>query len=86
MSVIRPRFGKYLDILERRNMTNEAYEYSFEAFAELAALTEYDMFRDRHWQSMVYYCDPCNFNYDFIAKQESTDTDHPTMLDISGMI
>lgn len=84
MGYIRPKFGKYLDLLERKNMTDEKYEYSFEAFAELAALTPFDFQRDRHWQSMHGYCSPCQFNYDFITKLEMSSTDYPAILDLTG--
>ena len=84
MGYIRPRFGKYLDLLEQKNMTNEKYEYSFEAFAELVALTPFNFQRDKHWHSMHGYCTPCLFNYDFITKQEMTSTDYPAILDLTG--
>ena len=81
---IRKIFGQHLDMLEQRNMTNEKYEYSFEAFAELAALTPFDFQRDRHWMSMHGYCSPCLFNYDFITKQEMASTDYPAVLHLTG--
>jgi len=55
----RKPYSKYLDILERRDMTNEDYVYSFEAFAEVLALQRFDSKRDKHWQSMSHYCSPC---------------------------
>ena len=84
MGYIRPRYGQYLDLLERKNMTNDSHEYSFEAFAELLALTPFDSQRDRHWQSMDFYCSPCQFKYDFIVKQEESAVDYPSVLNISG--
>jgi len=48
MYFIRHRYAKYLDLLEQKNMTSEDHEYSFEAFAELAALTPFDSQRDKH--------------------------------------
>jgi len=58
MAVIRNKIGKYLDLLEQRDMSNEDYEYSFEAFVEVAALTPFNFQRDRHWFSMTGYCSP----------------------------
>jgi len=35
MTYIRPRYGKYLELLEQKNMAHEDHEYSFESFVEL---------------------------------------------------
>ena len=42
MKIIEPKFGEVLEKLERKNMTNETYAYSFEAFLELAAASGKD--------------------------------------------
>ena len=47
MKYIRGKFGAYLDAMETEDMGNEDYEYSFRAFLELMALSEYDQERDR---------------------------------------
>lgn len=47
MKYISGKFGKYLDAMETEDMENEDYEYSFRAFLELMALSEYDQERDR---------------------------------------
>ena len=31
------------------------YEYSFEAFLELAAASDADFMRDQHWRSMAFH-------------------------------
>ena len=81
---IRNRYKNYIDILEQKNMTAEDHEYSFEAFAELAALTPFDSQRDKHWQSMTHFCSPCQFHYGYITKQENAEFDYPAVLNISG--
>ena len=50
------KFGIYFQQLERKNMTDEPYEVSFEAFLEFVALSENDKERDRHWKSIQTYC------------------------------
>lgn len=70
MKPIRKMFGAFLNDLETKDMTDELYEYSFEAFLELVAITDYDFQRDRHWQSVMFYCGPCNYEYDFIIHNE----------------
>lgn len=70
MKIIEPKFGKFLQQLERKDMELELFEYSFEAFLELAAASEFDFMRDQHWRSMVFHCGPCNNEYDFIVHQE----------------
>jgi len=70
MRIIEPKFGKFLEKLERKDMSLELYEYSFDAFLELAAASEFDFMRDQHWRSMAFHCGPCNNEYDFIVHQE----------------
>ena len=55
MNFINKMFGPFLQALETHDMTFEPYEYSFEAFLELVAATNYDFQRDRHWQSYQFY-------------------------------
>lgn len=55
MKVIEKLFGTFLKDLESHNMAVEQYEYSFEAFLELVAATDFDFQRDRHWQTYQYY-------------------------------
>ena len=55
MRVIEKLFGAFLKQLEVHDMALEEYEYSFEAFLELVALTNYDFQRDRHWQTYQFY-------------------------------
>lgn len=80
LKYIKRFYGKYLDVLEQKNMTEENYAYSFDALAELVALTSYDFQRDKHWVSMYEYCSPCQFDYEFITKQETADEDHEAIL------
>lgn len=80
MPIIRDRFGKYLDLFERKNMTRRKHEYSFEAFVELAALTPYDYQRDLHWKSITNGCSPCHFLYDYIVKQDNADVEYPVVV------
>ena len=71
MRIIEPKFGKFLEKLERKDMSLEVttttikhyfyifyfqmFEYSFEAFLELAAASDYDFMRDQHWRSMTFH-------------------------------
>jgi len=70
MRIIEPKFGKFLEKLERKDMSLEMFEYSFEAFLELAAASDSDFMRDQHWRSMTFHCGPCNNEYEFIVHQE----------------
>ena len=55
MKPIKKNYGDFLDRLERKNMKTEEFEYSFEAFLELVAISEFDFQRDRHWQTFMFY-------------------------------
>ncbi|CBY18568.1 unnamed protein product [Oikopleura dioica] len=70
LKVIEHQFKYYLLRLEQNDMSASKYEYSFEAFVELVALTDFDGQRDRHWTSIHTYCNPCAIPYEFIIKQE----------------
>jgi hypothetical protein len=63
-------------------MSASQYEYSFEAFVELVALTDFDGQRDRHWTSIHTYCNPCAIPYDFIVKQEYGYTENDYLLQV----
>jgi len=63
-------------------MSEKEHEYSFEAFIELVALTDFDGHRDRHWTSMHTYCNPCAVPYDFIIKQENGAEENDFILKI----
>lgn len=82
---IKDNFGIYLAQLEQRDMTNDLYQYSFEAFVELLALSKGDFIRDRHWTSIRSYCGTCTLDYDFITQQETADTDQSFLLKLLGM-
>lgn len=79
---IKSKFGDMLYELERKNMTDEPYEVSFEAFLELVALSKFDSDRDRHWKSIQGYCGSCNFEYDFILKVMAINTPVLILWDI----
>ena len=81
---IKKKFGDYLDLFETKNMTDEPYEVSFEAFLELAALAQYDTERDRHWKTMQTYCTGCNIQYDFILKQETAMAENEFLIAAMG--
>ena len=82
---IKNRFGDYLDLFEQKNMTNEPYEVSFEAFLELAAIAQYDLERDRHWQTIQSYCSGCAIEYDFILKQETAMAENDFLITAMGL-
>ena len=48
-AVIRKKFGKFIEKLEKRDMANEEYEVSFEAYLELVAIQKFELERDRQW-------------------------------------
>ena len=80
VKVIQKEFGEYLEILERKDMTDEEYEHSFEAFVEMVALTQFDRQRDQHWRTMYHLCAPCNIEYRFISRQETVAEDEEDIL------
>lgn len=87
MRIIEPKFGKFLEKLETKDMSLELYEYSFDAFLELASASEYDFMRDQHWRSMAFHCGPCNNEYDFIVHQEHGSEEQDFILkalDVAG--
>ena len=67
---VEKNYGPVLRRLERRDMTGEDYEISFEAFVEYVALTESDCMRDKHWKSLLFCCSFCAIPYEFVIKQE----------------
>lgn len=85
MKPIKKNYGDFLDRLERKNMKTEEFEYSFEAFLELVAISEFDFQRDRHWQTFMFYCGTCNFDYDFIIKNEDAYNDNKFILWAMGL-
>ena len=52
---ITKNYGKFLNKLERQDMKSEEFQYSFHAFLELVAISEFDFQRDRHWQTFQFY-------------------------------
>lgn len=70
MKIVEPKFGFVLKKFEKKNMEVEMFEYSFPAFLELAAASEYDFERDQHWRTMTFHCGPCNNEFDFVVHQE----------------
>lgn len=46
-AVIKKKFGKFIEKLEKKDMSNEDYEVSFEAYLELVAIQKYELERDR---------------------------------------
>lgn len=82
MKYIRGKFGTYLDAMETEDMENEDYEYSFRAFLELMALSEYDQERDRHWKTVQTYCTPCHIDYDFVLKQETAMAENDFLMKV----
>lgn len=82
---IKKNYGQFLDKLERKNMKAEEFEYSFEAFLELVAISDFDFQRDRHWQTFMFYCGTCNFDYDFIIKNEDAYYDNKFILWAMGL-
>jgi len=55
MEWIEKNYGKFLKKLEPHDMKMEEYQYSFEAFLEMVAATDFDFQRDRHWQTYQHY-------------------------------
>lgn len=71
LKVIENQFKPFLVRLEHEDMSESIYKYSFNAFVEMVALTNFDGERDRHWMSLHTYCSPCTVPYDIIIKQEN---------------